>query len=317
METKKSNLEFSKEKFEKAISNLNLISEKISAVEYGSTLESDKNKDSERNKKNQNYVKKYLEHLRKSQDKDIISILKYLLDLSSQSWAKNGDEFIEELWNLYDNKGFHIFNSEMALTYYEYFLNMYFFNSKNLNILLKHQLFIINKDSKKVESYFTLEKFNQIQEEFSFSILNSPEDALIPVMEKNFLIDICMLLLICNLDIKASYTSISAFIVGTDGSVMKLFKVLSMFGLCLWQIEKKENFLPGLLYIVGGVLRDHGKSYLKTKGILDQNLSYHKCPKDVSICIFKHININSIILTKYISYNLSVILIFKFFLLII
>jgi hypothetical protein len=283
METKKTPTEFSKEKFSKAISNLNQISEKTSAVEYDSTPDSEKNKDSERNKKNQNYVKKYLEHLRKSQDKEIISILENLLNLSSQSWTKNGDEFIEALWNMYDNKGFHIFNSEMALTYYEYFLNMFFFNSKNLEILLKHQLFVFNKDTKKIESYFTLGKYNEIISELSFSIMNSPDDVLAPIMQKNFLIDLCMLLLLCNLDIKGFYTSISAFIVGTEGSVMKLFKVLSMFGLCLWQIEKKENFLPGLLYIVGGVLRDHGKSYLKTKGILDQNLSYHKCPKDVSI----------------------------------
>ena len=43
------------------------------------------------------------------------------------------------------------------------------------------------------------------------------------------------------------------------------------------KVIKKENFISSLLYVLGGVLRDMARSYLKTKGILNENLSYHLC----------------------------------------
>ena len=44
-----------------------------------------------------------------------------------------------------------------------------------------------------------------------------------------------------------------------------------------FHLKNIENFVSGLLYIFGGILRDLGRCYLKTKGIYNENLSYNKC----------------------------------------
>ena len=47
-----------------------------------------------------------------------------------------------------------------------------------------------------------------------------------------------------------------------------------------FHLKNIENFVSGLLYIFGGILRDLGRSYLKTKGIYNENLSYNKCENE-------------------------------------
>jgi hypothetical protein len=103
------------------------------------------------------------------------------------------------------------------------------------------------------------------------------------ILKKNFLVDCIIIKIYANCEIKMFYTSLSSFIVNTKSNVMLLFKAISLFSLCLWQFEKKENFIDSLIFIVGGVLRDLGRSYLKTKGILNENLSYHLCKKHVKL----------------------------------
>lgn len=263
-------LEFSHEKLAQIISKTNTLCEKMSNEDYENTPDSEKTQNEEVIKTYSNYIKKYLEHITKSDSQELIATLKFLFTLNKFAWKKIGDEFTDALWNLYDDEGFHIGESTGHFNFYAYFLNLFFLNSPNLTLLMKKEAIKFNTAEKTVITEINSELFEELKFE------NIPT-------QKNFLIDMFIIQILSCADIKMFYTNLSAFIVATESNVMKLFKIISLFALSLWQIEKKENFLGSLLYIVGGVLRDHGKSYLKTKGILEQNLSYHLCPKDVNI----------------------------------
>lgn len=271
MQQIKSEISFSIEKLNKSIKRLN----KVVEIENNNLSE----KDEMSIKKSINYIKKYSEWIKSSVDSEKIVFLKQLLNISSNSFKIHGDDLTESLWNLYDCKSFHIFSSDSSFTYYEFFVHLFFQNCKNIDILMKHGLFLINKENKKIDCHFSVDKYHKIECEFKFELENtqSQEQA-----QKNFLIDLVIFLILTNADIKGFYTSLSSFIITTNSSVMLLLKVISLFALCLWQLEKKENFVPSLIYTIAGVLRDHGRSYLKTKGVLNENLSYHKCTKKVS-----------------------------------
>jgi hypothetical protein len=269
--------EFNKENLISHIEYINKIIEQTNTEEFKKLKSEEKNKTEEILKNKISYLSNYMSNISRKKNEEIIDFLSEIFKLSNIFFKTHGDDLIESLWKLYDKKSFHIFPTEMNQTFYEYFLHLFFLNNKNIDILLKHQIFRFNHDSKKLESNFSLPKFIEISDEFSHGIIATSEDPSKLIMHKNFLIDVLILLILIESDIRGFYTSISALLVSLESNVMLLFKSISLFGLCFWGFDKKENFVSGLLYVLGGVLRDFGKSYLKTKGILDQNLSYHKC----------------------------------------
>lgn len=125
-------------------------------------------------------------------------------------------------------------------------------------------------------------------------------------ISNNFLIDILILLIFSRSKLNEFYTSLSTFLVTTQGNSYLLFKIISLFSICLLNLNKKENFLNSLLFIIGSSFRDHAKSYLKSKNMLNETITYHKCSKNhnESEHSFSEVKILSTIQCEYIERNL-------------
>jgi hypothetical protein len=205
-------------------------------------------------------------------DSNIISYLENLFLLEESFFIKNGDDLADKVWELYDDKHFNIDLPEYKHFSY-FFINLFFMNKNLVEPLLANGIFYIEDNKIKSADISKVREFNKEL----FPKLNSLNQNEL----KNFLVDYLVMYIFTKAELRHFYTSLSSFLVGTKSNVMLLFKCLSLFGLALWQFEKRENFLDGLLYVIGGVLRDHARSYLKTKGILQENLSYHKCKDKV------------------------------------
>jgi hypothetical protein len=193
-----------------------------------------------------------------------IESLYELFNLSEEYFNNYGDDLIEKAWFLYDENNFYI-DVESS--------NEFFFNL----------FFITEKSAKQAKEVFSIESNGEILskpiETIREHIKKLNLSCLTPGEQKNCIIDYLVMAAYSKSDIKSFYTSLSSFLIQTKSSVLLLFKSLSLFGLFFQQQEKKENFLDGLLFIIGGVLRDYARSYLKTKGILKENISYTACNK--------------------------------------
>ena len=95
----------------------------------------------------------------------------------------------------------------------------------------------------------------------------------------NFLIDLLIFRIFPLTKIEGFYTTLSGLLIQDFRNVLKFFKIISLFGICLAQFDKREDFIGSLLFVAGGVLRDIARCYLKTKGVFNENLSYHKCTR--------------------------------------
>ena len=73
------------------------------------------------------------------------------------------------------------------------------------------------------------------------------------------------------------YTGISSLLMSLNNSVIKFYKMLSLFSFSLWTLSnKKDNLIKSLLYIIGGVLKDFCRSLFKTEKIDIKKLIYFK-----------------------------------------
>ena len=215
-------------------------------------------------------IKSFCSDLEQVDKKDLIKSLINIIQFDEIVFEKYGDDIVEKLWEYYDDKDFNM-NIESESNF---FINLFFLDQNIVELLLEKNIFNIN--NKKITSC-------------SIDDLRAKFDDILTTLhinkQKNFIIDVIVFYIFTKIDLKYFYTCLSSFIVGTKSNVMLLFKCIALFGLSLQQIDKKEDFLDGLMYIVGGVLRDHARSYLKTKGILQENLSYHKCENHVKFII--------------------------------
>jgi len=295
MEKKKIQNDYSIEKLNKSIQNINVVSQKL-------IKNKNSNADEEvKLKKNVNYLKLFSKNVLKEDDNQQISYLENMLKLSKEALQSTGDEYLEILWEMYDTSNFYIHNLDYSLSYYDYFLHLFFLNNKNLDNLLKKQIITIDKERKKIVSSLDTSNSNFNYAEFYENQLETGNDSEILKEKKNFLIDLNILQIFCFSQMNLFYTSLSSFIINTESSVMLLYKTISLFAICLWNIEKKENFVGSLIFVIGGVLRDHARSYLKTKGILNENLSYHLCSNQVRRFKYNYrtTNIHITLLRKY------------------
>ena len=137
-------LEFSHVKLEQIITKTNLLTEKMSNQEYENIPESEKTHNEEVIKTYSNYIKKYLEHIAKSDSKELLATLKFLFTLNKFTWKKIGDEFAEALWNLYDDNGFIIGGSTGDSHFYAYFLKLFFLNSPNISTRISKSVRSLN-----------------------------------------------------------------------------------------------------------------------------------------------------------------------------
>ena len=241
-------------------------------------------------KKYINYINKYSENIKNSNDLEILEYLKSISKFSSNDvYKKQGDEIMENLWKLYrcetkllsnfpnklmskskssQDQFFDINNNP------EYFLNLILMNEKLTEKVLKENLMSFDKKKKVLKINFQVTDFESILDiknnnNFSNKILI------------NNILDLIFLKILCEGNIKTFYTVLSSMFMLTEGKTILIMKIISYFAICIWKFENKESFVGSLLYIVGGMLRDYSKSYLKTKGILKMSLIDHKCNHQV------------------------------------
>lgn len=207
------------------------------------------------------YLKTYLDQIKGFEQNDIIISLKEYFSLSKEFYIKYGDDLIEKLWGLYNENEFTMGDyKEKEL--YDYFLWLFFCNNQLLIEYLQKEIINFNIQSKEISV-----NFDKIKQEISSD----------NILTQNFLIDLIIMMIYSITAIQGFYTTISALLMMVNSNVTKFYKILSLFGLCYWKLEKKQDFINSLLFISGGVMRDLARSYLKTKGILNENLTYHKC----------------------------------------
>ena len=252
----------STEKFSKIIGKLNKIYD-------------NKNTDPNFEKKEdkyKNYIFQYVENLVKQETKVVVNSILTLFNLKREFIEKTGDELVEKIWKLYDIKTFE--KGIICIDKNNHLLNMI-----NIFLFFNHykqfdSLYEIDEENMKIKQKVTLSK--ELLENTGFEYKSLSE-------KKNTLIDLFILYIFSIVELKNFYTSISTFILSTDSNVILLFKTIALFGLSIAQIKKKEDFLASVYFIIGGVLRTHARSYLKTKGNLNENLSDVQCKKHVKL----------------------------------
>ena len=206
------------------------------------------------------YLKNYLDWVKTQENELIFKSLLLYLDLKNTFYEKYGNEIVEKFWNLYDESKFILKINEIKNEFPSFFICLFFLDDPIYKDFSEKNLIEINKDEKKFK----------INEE---KLINEK-----PLLkESNTIIDLLIFKIFTISKIQIFYTTITGLLLSLNNSVVKFYKVLSMFALCLWQMDEKHKFIGSLLYVMGGVLRDFGRSYLKTKGIYNENLSYHHC----------------------------------------
>jgi hypothetical protein len=134
-------------------------------------------------------------------------------------------------------------------------LKVFFEFNDNLQTLKENNVFYIGEEDNKVHFNMPIAEFSKLK--FAHGSLQQ---------EINFHLDILILYIFSQAELKNVYVTLSSFISTThETNIIQLFKLISLFGLSIYQIEKKENFLDSLLYAIGGIMASHAISYANTK----------------------------------------------------
>jgi hypothetical protein len=266
---------------EKEKNSLKTLIETLNTLSLKTYPDKKENKDIDKEiDKDKNISQRYVNDIKEIFEKEnknekINNNLLELLCMNDESLSKHGDELLENLWKLYANTIFNIPSLTTISTPEQFFIDLFFLNNAKLNTLKEQNIIKIKEN---------LIEINISKEFVENNILSKDSSKEALLNNRNVLIDLIIFNMFCKTaskDLKGFYTSLSGFVVTTESSVFLLYKTISLFALCLFTMEKKENFVDSLFYILSGVLRDHARSYLKTKGVLNENLSYHKCSKHV------------------------------------
>ena len=197
-----------------------------------------------------------------------------LLQLKSSVITKYGSELLDKIWELNDEMNEYIPPEEILsqpkdkrLTPVElmkYFLQLFFGNKQNIENLLKDKYIIINEEKRKID--INEEKCKEIG-------LNSEKY----INENNLLFNLMIIKILTYVNPQVFYTGISSLLMSLNNSVIKFYKMLSLFSFSLWTLSnKKDNLIKSLLYIIGGVLKDFCRSLFKTEKIDIKKLIYFK-----------------------------------------
>ena len=197
-----------------------------------------------------------------------------LLQLKPTVIAKYGSELLDKIWKLEDEMNDYIAPLEIleqpkdaSLTPIElmkYFLKVLFGNKDNVDKLLNEGYIII--DGEKRQVCINEEKCKEIGKD---------KDKYIN--ENNLLHNLMIIKIMTYIKPEVFYTSVSSFLTGVDNSIIKFYKILSLFSFTLWTLSnKKDSLVKSLIYIIGGVLKDFCRSLFKTENIDINKLIYFK-----------------------------------------
>lgn len=279
------------------LSNSNIKTSKENTNSQQNTKLPHKDENNERLKNVLTYINKYSESLKDSKDE---AVLEYLLCLaenfSERVYSEQGDEIMEDLWKLYkintdqlkfnpnsvlyklyslnNNKDKNFMHLEINNNP-EYFLNLVFMNENFTEKILEKRIISFDKPKKGI-------KFEQEVSKL-VDLLKNENEKLSNSIKINNILDLIFLKIMCIGNMKTFYTILSSMLMLTEGKTILIFKIISYFALCLFTFENKESFVGSLLFIIGGMLRDYAKSYMKTKGVERVIFSDHKCSHEVKI----------------------------------
>jgi hypothetical protein len=270
---KSDEINFSPEKVKKIINKIN------SYVIQSKENNSDTKKSEEHSEKLKKFIGKLNEYSGSVKNGTEEEILEYLIfiaeNLSEKVYEYQGDEIMEELWKLYQvNTDQLKFNPNNILNNLnssknnlksqinnnpEYFLSLILMNQSLFDKVLKEQILTFNHDKKEVKFNIELSKLINLLKEQN-------EDCSITIKINNIL-DFIFLKILCIGDMKTFYTILSSMLMLTEGKTILVFKIIAYFAICLYTFHNKESFIGSILFIIGGMLRDYAKSYMKTKGV--------------------------------------------------
>ena len=197
-----------------------------------------------------------------------------LLQLKPTVIAKYGSELLDKIWKLEDEMNDYIAPLEILeqpkdarltpIELMKYFLKVLFGNKDNVDKLLDEGYIII--DGEKRQVCINEEKCKEIGKD---------KDKYIN--ENNLLHNLMIIKIMTYTKPEVFYTSVSSFLTGVDNSIIKFYKILSLFSFTLWTLSnKKDSLVKSLIYIIGGVLKDFCRSLFKTENIDINKLIYFK-----------------------------------------
>ena len=197
-----------------------------------------------------------------------------LLQLKPTVIAKYGSELLDKIWKLEDEMNDYIAPLEILeqpkdarltpIELMKYFLKVLFGNKDNVDKLLNEGYIII--DGEKRQVCINEEKCKEIGKD---------KDKYIN--ENNLLHNLMIIKIMTYIKPEVFYTSVSSFLTGVDNSIIKFYKILSLFSFTLWTLSnKKDSLVKSLIYIIGGVLKDFCRSLFKTENIDINKLIYFK-----------------------------------------
>ena len=198
----------------------------------------------------------------------------HLLQLKSAVINKYGKELFSKIWELNDNINNYIPPEEILsqpkdkrltpLELMKYFLQLFFGQKEKVDNLINDKYIIIDEDKRKIN--INEEKCKEI----SININNY-------INENNLLSNLMIIKIFTYINPEVFFTEVNKLLMSLDNSVIKFYKILSLFSFCLWSLtNKKENYVKNLLYIIGGVLKDFCRSLFKTEKIDVNKLIYFK-----------------------------------------
>ena len=198
----------------------------------------------------------------------------HLLQLKSAVINKYGKELFSKIWELNDNINNYIPPEEILsqpkdkrltpLELMKYFLQLFFGQKEKVDNLINDKYIIIDEDKRKIN--INEEKCKEI----SININNY-------INENNLLSNLMIIKIFTYINPEIFFTEVNKLLMSLDNSVIKFYKILSLFSFCLWSLtNKKENYVKNLLYIIGGVLKDFCRSLFKTEKIDVNKLIYFK-----------------------------------------
>lgn len=281
---------FTSKKLKNVIKKLN-----ISLIDLDNKINESEN--NENTKKFINYINKYSDSLKNSNDREILEFLNTLIkDFSEKVYISQGDDLMESLWKLYrinieqlnfnpDTILYKLANDPQKIKFEisnnpEYFLNMILMNENLTNKILDDKIIVFDKENNKIDFHLEMSIFQTLLGGLDTQTFH--DNDMINKIKINNILDLVFLKILVKGNIKTFYTVLSSMLMLTEGKTILIFKIISFYAICLFSFENKDAFVGSLLFIIGGMLRDYARSYLKTKSIERFQFSEHKCNHEVN-----------------------------------
>ena len=181
----------------------------------------------------------------------------HLLQLKPSVMKKYGSEFFEKVWELNDEENNYTIPEDILsqphdkkltlLEIMKYFLQLLFGGEKKIEDILRNGYIIIEQEKRKI--YINEDKIKEMTEN---------EDKY--MNENNLLVNLMLIKISTYTRHDIFSTSVTGLLMYLENRIIKLYKMLSLYAITLWNIDnKKEELIKSILSLYGGVLRDFEK----------------------------------------------------------